>query len=266
MVLLTFGHDALFRSSAPPGCAILNFWESGRRSIARAIGVDLTHTQEHYARVLETYVQPGGRWLEVGCGRQIVPDWAMSLARQRQLAERAEMLVGMDVDAAVDQHPLLTHRVRGLGNAMPFQSDSFHLVTANMVVEHVHHPEELLLEIQRILQPGGRFVFHTTNFGNMLIFIAYFVPDRIKEKIVWILEKRKAEDIFPTRYEINTVRRIREVVSRTSLSIERLSLNGTAGAFGGLGPIGWVELLLMKAVEIGTGQYNSNLICVLRRS
>jgi ubiquinone/menaquinone biosynthesis C-methylase UbiE len=229
------------------------------------VGVDLTHTQEHYARVLESYVQPGCRWLEVGCGRQILPDWAMRVARQRELTERAKMLVGMDVDDALYAHPLLTHRVIGLGNAMPFRPGSFDLVSANMVVEHVHRPEEFLREVERILDVGGRFVFHTTNFHNYMIFLAHFVPAVIKNRIVWKLEHRRPEDIFPTRYEMNTEAAIRKAVSHTSFRVERLSVNGSVGVFGGLGPVGWAEVLLTKAISLPSGHYNSNLICVLRR-
>jgi SAM-dependent methyltransferase len=245
----------------------MSFWQRGRHSIARAIGVDLAHTQIHYARVLERYVQPGSRWLEVGCGRQILPDWAMPISAQRELAARARMLTGIDVDAAMREHPLLTYRVAGLGNAMPFRSGSFDLVTANMVIEHIHRPKEFLLEVERILYPGGCFLFHTTNFRNILVFISYCVPDWLKEKLVWILEKRKAADLFPTRFEMNTVAAIKEIVAGTSLTIERLTTNGTAGFFTMLGPLGWAELFFTKAVSsLGSGRYNSNLICVLRRS
>lgn len=189
----------------------------------------------------------------------------MPFTRQRELVSSVQMLVGMDVDDALYEHPLLTHRVKGLGDPMPFRSGSFGLVTANMVIEHVQHPHQFLMEIQRILQPGGRFLFHTTNFHNVLSFIGHFMPDGIKKRMIWALEKRKAEDIFPTRFELNTVARIRKVVAGTPLTIERLSINGTSGAFGMLGPIGWAEVLMMKAVALVTGQYNSNLICVLRR-
>jgi 2-polyprenyl-3-methyl-5-hydroxy-6-metoxy-1,4-benzoquinol methylase len=245
----------------------MSFWQHGRHSIARLIGVDLTHTQIHYARMLERYVRPGSRWLEVGCGRQILPDWAMPISTQHELAARAKILIGIDVDAALHEHPLLTYRVVGLGNAMPFQSGSFDLVTANMVVEHVHKPKEFLLEVERILQPGGSFLFHTTNFQNIVVFMSYLLPDRVKEKLVWILEKRKAEDLFPTRFEMNTLATIKEVVAGTSLTIEHLATNGTSGFLGRLGALGWAELFLTKAVSsFGSGRYNSNLICVLRRS
>jgi SAM-dependent methyltransferase len=243
----------------------MNFWERGRQALARGMGVDLTHSQVHYARVLDGYVQPGCRWLEVGCGRQVLPQWAMPLPHQRDLVARSHLLIGMDVDNALLEHPLLTQKVIGLGDTMPFQSGSFDLVSANMVIEHVSEPHQFLVEVHRVLQSGGCFLFHTPNFHNFLILIAYFVPDRIKEKIIWLLERRKAEDVFPTRYRMNTTARIRKLAGATGFRIERLTVNGTVGSFGGLGPLGWIEVAVMKAVSIPSGTYNTNLICVLRR-
>jgi len=244
----------------------MGFWESNRRKLAAKLGVDLTHAQVRYARVLERYVTPGCRWLEVGCGRQILPDWALSLDAQRQLVERAVSLTGIDVDAAMGEHPLLKYRVKALGNSMPFRPGSFDLVTANMVVEHVENPATFLRETHSVLSPGGRFLFHTTNFSNYLILAAYFVPEALKHRIVWLLERRRSEDIFPTRYEINTVSRIHELAAVTSFSIEQLQVNGSSGTFSALGPAGWAELLAMKALaSFRAGIYNSNIICVLRR-
>ena len=55
----------------------MGFWSRGRAAIARGLNLDLTHSQKHYAKILEQYVKPGAEWLEVGCGRHVVPDWAM---------------------------------------------------------------------------------------------------------------------------------------------------------------------------------------------
>jgi len=244
----------------------LGFWESNRHKLAAKLGVDLTHAQVRYARVLERYVTPGCRWLEVGCGRQILPDWALSLDAQKQLVERAGSLTGIDVDAAMAEHPLLKYKVKGLGNNMPFRPGSFDLVTANMVVEHVENPAAFLRETHTVLSPGGRFLFHTTNFSNYLIFAGYFVPEALKHRIVWLLEKRRSEDIFPTWYQINTVPRIRQLATATNFSIEQVQVNGSSGTLSVLGPAGWAELLVMKAAaSFRGGIHNSNIICVLRR-
>jgi len=48
------------------------------------------------------------------------------------------------------------------GNNLPFQDNSFDLIYCKQVFEHVKYPRELLIEIQRILKPGGHFVGSTS--------------------------------------------------------------------------------------------------------
>ena len=81
--------------------------------------------------------------------------------------ERSHRLVGIDVDSALHEHPFLHDRVIALGDALPFASETFEFVTANVVVEHVEHPKSPT-EIRRVLVPGGRFVFHTPNYKYVL--------------------------------------------------------------------------------------------------
>jgi SAM-dependent methyltransferase len=241
-------------------------WQQWRKQIADWLGLDLTHSQVHYSRVLNRLVRPGLIWLEVGCGRQILPDWAMLQEDQRQMASRSRLLVGIDVDAAMMDHQLLQARVIGLGGKFPFTEQTFDLLTANMVVEHVVDAKDFLQDVHRVLKPGGAFLFHTPNYLNYLVFIASLVPDVIKKPIIWALEHRRAEDVFPTHYQLNTPNRIEAAARECGLSVERLDVVGSVGSFGALGVIGWLECFLMKAIDqLGQGRWNSNLICILRR-
>jgi len=96
-------------------------WGKGKVAIARAIHLDLTHPQVLYGRALQRYVQPGVRWLDVGCGYQILPFWAMAEEAQREMVRPVAMLAGVDVDERLKDHPLLTYRVEGLGGSLPFR-------------------------------------------------------------------------------------------------------------------------------------------------
>jgi ubiquinone/menaquinone biosynthesis C-methylase UbiE len=55
-----------------------------------------------------------------------------------------------------NQH--LSRLVVGEIERAPFAADTFDIVTANMVVEHLEKPAEALLQIYRVLRPGGYFV------------------------------------------------------------------------------------------------------------
>lgn len=242
------------------------FWFRGTLAIAKALHLDVTHAQRHYARALDGMVAVGIRWLDIGCGRQILPDWVMSTARQRALAARASVLVGMDVDAAILDHPLLDGRVMGLGEDMPFEAETFDLISANMVFEHVADPDQVLREVRRTLKPGGRLLFHTPNYRHYMVALASRVPDRLKRFLVRFLERRHDEDIFPTLYRLNTVDRIREAAESAGFEAESIRTHVSAGQFFVLGPVQWLECLWLKLLSvIGHGEWDAGLIVTLRR-
>jgi len=241
-------------------------WVRGKEAIARAVHLDLTHPQVLYGRTLQRFVYPGVRWLDVGCGYQVLPFWAMPEEAQRELVRGVAMLAGVDVDERIKDHPLLTCRVAGLGGKLPFRDEVFDLVTANMVVEHIEQPEKLLADMCRVLRPGGRFLFHTPNILFWLMFVAWVTPDSIKKAIIWRLEQRRAEDVFPTRYTLNTPWKIERLAAQTGFEVEEIVMAGSSRIFDRLGPIGWVECLVQKGMATFlSGRLNSNIIAVLRR-
>jgi len=244
----------------------VDFWQRGKLALARFLRLDLTHAQRHYAAFLPTFVKPGARWLEVGCGRCILPDWALPEAEQRSLVSRCACLTGIDVDGAIREHPLLTAKVMGLAGWLPFREESFDLVTANMVVEHVTDCPAFLSDIFRVLKPGGRLVFHTPNYRHYLVYIASWVPEAIKGRVVWLLERRREEDRFVTHYRMNTVADIRRLAQDAGFTVEEVRVVGTSGSFERLGPVGVLECFVLKACSsFGGGQFNSNLLCALRK-
>lgn len=56
--------------------------------------------------------------------------------------------------------------VADLGSRLPFQSDSFDLVHANQVIEHVPDVDLFTSEIFRVLCPGGTVVLSTENTSS----------------------------------------------------------------------------------------------------
>lgn len=244
----------------------MKYWEKGASRIARLLHLDIAHSQKHYARTLNSLVAPGDRWLDIGCGRQILPPWAMHPDEQSALAARASCLIGMDFDPSILEHPLLQERVIGNGECLPFDGQTFDLLTANMVVEHLANPEQVLREVKRVLKPGGRLLFHTPNYNYYLVRLAALTPDFLKRRIVWYLEGRHDQDIFPTHYRMNTMGRIHEVAGAAGLEVESIRTSVSAGEFYALGPLNWLECFWLKFLSvIGRGKLDQSLIVVLRR-
>ena len=99
---------------------------------------------------------PPHRLLDLGCGSGVLLD-----ALSARLAADA-CLVGMD--AVPPPADACWSTVTGdITGRLPFQDNSFDVVVAGEVIEHVPHPDLLLREIRRILTSRGRLVLSTPN-------------------------------------------------------------------------------------------------------
>ena len=241
--------------------AVLGFY----RGAVRTIVPQLQHSQARYERVLDGLVTRETRWLDVGCGHQVLPDWR--LATERELVGRCRRVVGLDRDfPSLLRHATVRDRVYGDVGALPFADDSFTLVTANMVVEHLQHPELEFSEIRRVLAPGGLFVFHTPNLNGYIARAASAVPEAVKGPLIRLLEGRAAHDVFPTHYRANTQRAIGALADRLGFGVERLHMTATTAQFSVIPPLAVLELLWIRALlRPGLRDLRTNIIAVLRK-
>lgn len=65
------------------------------------------------------------------------------------------------VDFENPGHPHLNEQIDVFydGKHLPFENDSFDVIFSSEVFEHVFNLHELLLEIKRVLKPGGKLIF-----------------------------------------------------------------------------------------------------------
>lgn len=110
-------------------------------------------TIENSAAYLEPYLESGLSLLDVGCGPgTITVEFAERLAPGR--------VVGMDASADVIAKasefvaPNLSFEV-GDAYALPYPDDSFDIVHAHQVLQHVSRPVDVLRELRRVVKPGG---------------------------------------------------------------------------------------------------------------
>jgi ubiquinone/menaquinone biosynthesis C-methylase UbiE len=236
--------------------------------LRKRLSPGLRNAQYTYFETLDAAVRPGDRWLDIGCGRQIVPPWMKNNdAWQRRMIERAGEVVGIDPDAealAENTLPIIKHR--GPAECVPEPDGCFDLISANMVAEHLESPQRVLEEVARLLKPGGRFILHTPNVFYPLTLAAAMVPSLLRDRVTAWLEKRPLQTIYPTYYRFNSPRCIRKLAAGHELKVVDLTLTPDSPETIGLGPFVGIELLLIAATRTRLGQpLRSNLIVTLQK-
>ncbi|HEX7738251.1 MAG TPA: methyltransferase domain-containing protein [Marmoricola sp.] len=172
---------------------------------------------EFYLRV-NALLTPESHVLDFGAGRGVWADpgeLAPTHVQLRSFHERVAEVVGIDPDPIVAENPTLA---RGIvvapGESLPFDDESFDLVLADYVLEHVDHEDapQVAAEITRVLKPGGWFAARTPYKWGMIALAARAVPNRLHSKLLERLQPgRQERDVFPTRYAMNTRRDLRRL-------------------------------------------------------
>lgn len=177
-------------------------------------------TVEFYTRV-NALLRPDMAVLDFGAGRGAQLDRDQDAAPYRtglcRIRGKVERLVGVDVDPAVLNNPFLDEaRVIETDRPVPLPDESFDLVFADWVIEHVANPEMFAAEVHRLLKPGGWFCARTPNRWGMTGMGATLIPSSKHVKLLHKLQPdRKAIDVFPTTYKLNTRGRIRRYFPET---------------------------------------------------
>jgi len=224
----------------------------------------LEFNQQRYEAFLVRAVAPGCRWLDLGCGHQLLPSWRRD--GEEALVARAGLLVGLDpVLEALRSHRTITARAQGVASCLPFANEAFDIVTANMVVEHLSNPVEPFREVQRVLRPAGRFVFHTPNLWGHPTIIARVMPERLKAVGVGLLDGRAEEDRFRTYYRANSKERIRVLAERCGFRVVSMEFIPTSAIFALAPPLAALELLWIGITMKWLPELRSNLIVTLER-
>lgn len=238
---------------------------SGR--LQHRITPGLPYSQTVFERSLFSYAANARRWLDLGCGHRLLPEWRGE--SEAELVRKPQLLVGLDADfPALRRHRSIEHRCLGDISALPFPDRSFDLVTANMVVEHLADPGAQFREVARVLMPGGLFVFHTPNARSYVTMLARMLPDGVKRTLAGVMEGRTAADVYPTYYRANRASSIERVAAQSGMSVQAMEFVLSSPAFSVFPPLLMAELLWIRQLQRRPAleSYRHTLICALRRS
>lgn len=167
---------------------------------------------EFYTRIA-TLIEPDFRVLDYGAGRgaQIAEDSAPFRRQLKTFKGRVAHVEGCDLDPAVLENPYVdSAKVFDPAQPLPYPDASFDLIFSSWVFEHVADPAMVSSELMRVLKPGGYLCAVTPNkYGYIALASRLAGNARHVRLLKRIQPDRKAEDVFPAFYRLNTKSAIR---------------------------------------------------------
>lgn len=100
--------------------------------------------------------------LDLGCGGGLVAEEMARLGYCVIGVDPSERSIAVARTHAYDAGLAIDYRI-GTGEALPFEASTFEAAYCLDVLEHVSDVNKVIAEIQRVLKPGGVFVFDTIN-------------------------------------------------------------------------------------------------------
>jgi SAM-dependent methyltransferase len=111
------------------------------------------------------------------------------------------------------------------GEKIPLPSASVDAIVCEYVVEHLEHPEEVLQEAQRLLRPGGCFVFVTPNLLSYSGLVTHLTPQWLHLRFLRALLRvggSANERPYPTAFRMNTLWAVHRLARQTGFEVRAL--------------------------------------------
>lgn len=150
-------------------------------------------------KTIQAQIGKRAKVLDVGCGAGFLSN---------ALASSDFEVTGVDISKSslevAQRHDVSGKAIYLEANAynLPFENESFDVVCAMDILEHVEKPARLIKEASRVLRPGGLFFFHTFNrnlFSYLLVIkgVDWFVKNAPENMHVY--------ELFITPDELNAM-------------------------------------------------------------
>lgn len=192
----------------------------------------LAFVGKRLVRSIRRRVTPGGRILDVGCGRGLLA---------QALVDAGFRVCGTDFsrDATRGIDPRIDLRICASLAHAKLEAGSFDAVVVWHVLEHLTDPAETLDEIRRLLKPGGRLFLAVPNFSSL--------QARLFGRHWFHLDPPRHLHQFPARALAEMLERRRLVIRRTA----HFSLRQN--------PFGWIQ----SALNALPGARRNALYCAM---
>lgn len=144
---------------------------------------------------IRKYIGYHAEILDIGCGAGFFANEAAKVGHKVTGIDISEN--ALQVAAAHDETQSV-HYMSADAYALPFPRESFDVVMAMDLLEHVSDPQQIIFEASRVLRPGGLFFFHTFNrnrwsFLFVIKGMQWFIKNTTPETHVYSLFRKPQE-------------------------------------------------------------------------
>jgi SAM-dependent methyltransferase len=146
-------------------------------------------------------INVGSRILEIGAGP--------TNPTSRFLATLG-LLDGIDIDPEVASNEALQATALIEDGRFPSADSTYDACVSNYVMEHIRDPQKHMLEVARVLKPGGKYLFRTPNRYHYVSLVAKATPHDFHR---WIANPLRGlppgtHEPYPTFHRLNSRRAI----------------------------------------------------------
>jgi len=175
----------------------------------------LDGTIAFYIKV-NSFINSSSIILDVGCGRGSYAEDPIYIRRDLRIFKgKCKKIIGIDISKDGENNPFLDEFSLIEGAHWPLEDSSVDVCICDGVLEHIENPKLFFSECHRVIKQGGHLCIRTTNLMSYIGLISWLVPNRFHSIIVRKIQKnRKDNDIFPTFYRCNTIKRIRYMLNK----------------------------------------------------
>lgn len=193
---------------------------------------------------------------QIGRGKRVLDVGCLGGQLSRYMLEHGNEVWGVEINSAAAE--VATRRgirvkVADVEKGLPFESESFDVIHAGEVIEHLYDTKAFFAECRRVLKPGGIFLFTTPNLNSL--------ENRVRVAAGGYLSMAGAypEDHFGSHVRVFNVEKVRELCAQAGLELEDVR-----GVFNLQRRARWIEAPLRLAARVAP-TLSKLLICKARR-
>jgi len=176
------------------------------------------------------HYNPDAKVVDLGCGKG---DFTLKVKGRIDCKEIYGVDLWEDALIAARNKGIKAKRM-DLNEQLSFPDESFHVVVANQVIEHLFFPSRFVQEVYRILKENGYAVISTENLSswdNMLSLLLGYTPFSMEfdsTKIGNPLSPHDGEKRgnYPSHVRIFTFRGLIDLLKLNGFKIEKISASG----------------------------------------